>query len=193
MLSYLGERSESKRRGKKWSLQALLSLPRPPLSFLLSRVSRASTSHDIPQMESLLAGFTELRITNCDINKGLGLPVRKINSKNSINLSLILSQKSRLFRLLSVVDLQTTKITFYHFFLGGGGWGIKVELLTSLRDDHKPLGMTLQLKIIIRITYCKYSQELSPRVLVITNNNCSPRGGGGDSAYKGGTDPRRLS
>ena len=55
--------------------------------------------------------------------------------------------------------------------------GIKDELLTSLRDDHKPLGMTLQLKIIIRITYCKYSRELSPRVLVITNNNCSPGGG----------------
>ena len=146
-------------------------------------------------MESLIAGFTELRITNCDINKGLGLPVRKINSKNAINLRVILSQKSRLFRHLSVVDLQTTKITFYHFFLGGGGWGIKVELLTSLRDDHKPLGMTLQLKIIIRITYCKYSRALSTRVLVITNNNCSPRGreGGGDSAYEGGTDPRGLS
>ena len=109
------------------------------------------------------------------MNKGLGLPVRKINSKNAINLRVILSQKSRLFRLLSVVDLQTTKITFYHFFGGwGGGGGIKVELLTSLRDDHKPLGMTLQLKIIIRITYCKYSRALSTRVLVITNNNCSP-------------------
>ena len=132
-------------------------------------------------MESLIAGFTELRLTNCDINKGLGLPVRKINSKNAINLRVILSQKSRLFRLLSVVDLQTTKITFYHFWGGGGGWEIKVELLTSLRDDHKPLGMTLQLKIIIRITYCKYSRALSTRVLVITNNNCSPRGreGGG--------------
>ena len=122
--------------------------------------------------------------------------MRKINSKNAINLRVILSQKSRLFRHLSVVDLQTTKITFYHFFFGGGGGGgIKVELLTSLRDDHKPLGMTLQLKIIIRITYCKYSRALSTRVLVITNNNCSPRGreGGGDSAYEGGTDPRGLS
>ena len=153
-------------------MQALLSLPRPPLSFLLSRASRPSTFHDIPQMESLIAGFTELRITNCDINKGLGLLVRKINSKNSINLSFILSQKRRHFRLFSVVDLQTRKITFYNFF--GGGWGIIVELLTSLRDDHKPLGMTLQLKIIIKITYCKYSRELSTRVLVITNNNCSP-------------------
>ena len=33
-----------------------LSLPRPPLSRLLSRASRASTFHDTPQMESLLAG-----------------------------------------------------------------------------------------------------------------------------------------
>ena len=143
-------------------------------------------------MESLLEGFSELRITNCDINKGLGLLVRKINSKNSINLSFILSQKRRRFRLFSVVDLQTRKITFYNFF-GGGGWGIIVELLTSLRDDHKPLGMTLQLKIIIKITYCKYSRELSTRVLVITNNNCSPWGGGGDSPYEGGTDARRLA
>ena len=63
------------------------------------------------------------------------------------------------------------------------GWGIRVELLTSLRDDHKPLGMTLQLKIIIRITYCKYSRALSTRVLVITNNNCSPRGRGGGSPH----------
>ena len=78
-------------------------------------------------MESLIAGFTELRITNCDINKGLGLPVRKINSKNAINLRVILSQKSRLFRLLSVVDLQTTKITFYYFFGGGGGGGLKLN------------------------------------------------------------------
>ena len=131
-------------------------------------------------MESLIAGFTELRITNCDINKGLGLPVRKINSKNAINLRVILSQKSRLFRLLSVVDLQTTKITFYHFFWGGG-WGIKVELLTSLRDDHKPLGMTLQLKIIIRITYCKYSRALSTRVLLTTI--VLPGGGGGGTPH----------
>ena len=34
----------------------LLSLPCPPLSRLLSRASRASTFHDIPQMESLLEG-----------------------------------------------------------------------------------------------------------------------------------------
>ena len=33
-----------------------LSLPQPPLSRLFSRASRASTFHDIPQMESLLAG-----------------------------------------------------------------------------------------------------------------------------------------
>ena len=40
-----------------------LSLPRPPQSRLLSRASRACTFHDIPQMESLLAGYpdTELR------------------------------------------------------------------------------------------------------------------------------------
>ena len=72
-------------------------------------------------MESLLEGFSELRITNCDINKGLGLLVRKINSKNSINLSFILSQKRRRFRLFSVVDLQTRKITFYNFLGGGDG------------------------------------------------------------------------
>jgi len=30
--------------------------PRPPLSSLLSRTSRAPTFHDIPQRESLLAG-----------------------------------------------------------------------------------------------------------------------------------------
>ena len=34
-----------------------LSLPQPPLSRLLSRASRESTFHDIPQMESLLAGY----------------------------------------------------------------------------------------------------------------------------------------
>ena len=33
------------------------SLPRPPQSRLLSRASRACTFHDIPQMESLLAGY----------------------------------------------------------------------------------------------------------------------------------------
>ena len=38
------------------SLQALLSLPRPPLLRLLSRTSRTSTFHDIPKLESLLAG-----------------------------------------------------------------------------------------------------------------------------------------
>ena len=36
----------------------LLSLPRSPLSRLLSRSSRASTFQDIPQMESLLADLT---------------------------------------------------------------------------------------------------------------------------------------
>ena len=37
-------------------MQALLSLPRYSLSRLLSRALRASAFHDIPQMESLLAG-----------------------------------------------------------------------------------------------------------------------------------------
>ena len=37
-----------------------LSLPQPPQSRLLSRASRACTFHDIPQMESLLAGYVKL-------------------------------------------------------------------------------------------------------------------------------------
>ena len=41
----------------EWSLQAIPSLPRLPRSRLLSRTSRASTCHDIPQKESLLAGY----------------------------------------------------------------------------------------------------------------------------------------
>ena len=45
------EPSEGPRKG------ALLSLPRPPLSRLLSRASRVSTFQDVPQMESLLAGY----------------------------------------------------------------------------------------------------------------------------------------
>ena len=40
---------------REW-LRKGLSLPQPPLSRLFSRVSRASTFHDIPQMESFLAG-----------------------------------------------------------------------------------------------------------------------------------------
>ena len=47
--SYSGEWSESRERGTAPPL-------RPPLSSLLSRASRASTFHDIPQRESLLAG-----------------------------------------------------------------------------------------------------------------------------------------
>ena len=41
-------------------------LPRPaPLSRLLSHASRASTFHDIPQIESLLAGYEERGETQC--------------------------------------------------------------------------------------------------------------------------------
>ena len=39
--------------------------PPPPLSRLLSRASRASTFHDITQMESLLAGDEERGETQC--------------------------------------------------------------------------------------------------------------------------------
>ena len=39
------------------SLQALLSLPHPPLPRLPSRATHACTIHDSPQMESLLAGY----------------------------------------------------------------------------------------------------------------------------------------
>ena len=39
------------------SLQALLSLPHPPLPRLPSRATHACTFHDSPQMESLLAGY----------------------------------------------------------------------------------------------------------------------------------------
>ena len=41
-------------------------LPRPaPLSRLLSHASRASTFHDLPQIESLLAGYEERGETQC--------------------------------------------------------------------------------------------------------------------------------
>ena len=56
-LSYLGERS---RKGPKKSF-----LCSAPLSCLLSHASRASTSHDIPQMESLLEGYEERGETQC--------------------------------------------------------------------------------------------------------------------------------
>ena len=38
-------------------LRKCLSLPHPLISRLLSRASRASTFHDIPQKESLVAGY----------------------------------------------------------------------------------------------------------------------------------------
>ena len=50
-LSYLGKRREP--RGAK----KMPSLPHPLISRLLSRASRASTFHDIPQKESLVAGY----------------------------------------------------------------------------------------------------------------------------------------
>ena len=53
-LSYLGERSEP-RENAQASREAARGRPRQ--SRLLSRASRACTFHDIPQMESLLAGY----------------------------------------------------------------------------------------------------------------------------------------
>ena len=67
-LSYLGERSKScenarvseAARGQRNPFSAP-----PPLSRLLSHAPRASTFHDIPQMESLLAGYEERGETQC--------------------------------------------------------------------------------------------------------------------------------
>ena len=58
-LSYLGERGEPRenaRASAKPRRAEERSFPHPPLSRLLSRASRASTFHDISQMESLLGG-----------------------------------------------------------------------------------------------------------------------------------------
>ena len=46
----------SERRSRE-GLRKCLSLPHPLISRLLSRASRASTFHDIPQKESLVAGY----------------------------------------------------------------------------------------------------------------------------------------
>ena len=67
-LSYLGERSKpcgnarasDAARGQRNPFSAP-----PPLSRLLSHASRASTFHDIPQMESLLAGYEERGESQC--------------------------------------------------------------------------------------------------------------------------------
>ena len=77
-LSYLGERSKpcENARARATSFPGLgareasrgqrntFSSP-PQLSRLLSRASRASTFHDFPQMESLLAGYVEREETRC--------------------------------------------------------------------------------------------------------------------------------
>ena len=55
------ERSSEAARGQRNP-----SPPRPaPLSRLLSHASRASTFHDLPQIESLLAGYEERVETQC--------------------------------------------------------------------------------------------------------------------------------
>ena len=67
-LSYLGERSKpcENARAREASRGQRNTFSSPPqLSRLLSRASRASTFHDIPQMESLLAGYVERGETRC--------------------------------------------------------------------------------------------------------------------------------
>jgi len=67
-LSYLGERSkpcENARASEAARGQRNPFSARPSLSRLLSHASRASTFHDIPQMESLLAGYEERGETQC--------------------------------------------------------------------------------------------------------------------------------
>ena len=59
-----GRSCEEPRKGER-SLQALLSLPRPTLWRLLSRASRASTFHDIPQMLSSQA--SNLLVASCTL------------------------------------------------------------------------------------------------------------------------------
>lgn len=61
-----GRSCEGPRKGER-SLQALLSLPHLPLWRLLSRDPRASTFHNIPQMESLLAGYSNLLVASCTL------------------------------------------------------------------------------------------------------------------------------
>ena len=49
---------------REW-LRKGLSLPQPPLSCLFSRVSRASTFHDIPQMESSRRQKSAIQDSGC--------------------------------------------------------------------------------------------------------------------------------
>ena len=58
-------RARTRERARPRGAKEILSLPPPPLSRLLSRASRASTFHDITQMESLLAGDEERGETQC--------------------------------------------------------------------------------------------------------------------------------
>ena len=65
-LSYLGERSEPSENARASGEAAGPAQSRvPPQSRLLSRASRACTFHDIPQIESLLAGFPLFKLSPC--------------------------------------------------------------------------------------------------------------------------------
>ena len=65
------ERSSEAARGQRNPSPPRPAPPRPapprpaPLSGLLSHASRASTFHDLPQIESLLAGYEERGETQC--------------------------------------------------------------------------------------------------------------------------------
>lgn len=110
-LSYLDEQSQPRenaraggrscqgpRKGER-SLEALLSLPCPPLWRLLSRAPRASTFHNIPQMESLLAGQqlarSELHALLLQENLCLLAIQRKITSKTKEQRDIPPSEKKK--------------------------------------------------------------------------------------------------